>query len=289
MRRLIIVSNPKSSRAGLVEQRVMEPARKLEGFLVGRYEIQATTLEENVKMIAKILKDGDLVLAAGGDATALIAFNGCMESEKDVVFSALPFGNFNDMAGTLGRPEFEEIIEKFSRGRTKNFYPLEVLIDGKHFRYAAGYATVGMFAESTKIFDQREIRSKLRGGRIKIFSYFQLFKWYLKHKKEDFLPGEMTDFMAVNGTRIGGIMRGKQWFLTQKFSSGRFVLDKFYQLVWFMLKSIFFGIPGEKVGKDSLEFSEKTKVMIQTEGEYREVFCQKIEVVKNRKIKVVMR
>ena len=66
MRRLIVVTNPKSSRANLVEEKIMKPARELEGVLVGKYEIRPTTIEENVRLIAKILKDGDLVVAAGG-------------------------------------------------------------------------------------------------------------------------------------------------------------------------------------------------------------------------------
>lgn len=288
MRRLIVVFNARSSKSKLVTEEVLKPARNLAGFLVGKYEIEPTNFDDNVERLAKILNDEDLVVAAGGDATASIALNGCMNSGKRVVFAALSFGNFCDTARTLGKLDFSELIKRFLDGEMQEFFPLDVKIDEKHFRYAAGYLTVGMFAESTRVFEQKVVRKELKGGRAKCFSYFLLLKWYLKNRRKKFLP-DMTDYVVMNGTSAGGIMRGKRWFLGKKFSCGMFDLAKLFEMVKFMVKAILKQVPGEEKNKDVLEFGEMTKVTVQVEGESKEVWCKKIGVEKNRSLRVIMR
>lgn len=287
MKRLIIVFNPRSSKAKLIREMVFEPARELAGFLVGKYEVLPTDVDDNAAKLAKILKDGDLVVTAGGDGTALIGLNGCMKSGKEVCLAAMPFGNFNDTAATLGKMKFEEIIDLFLRGKGKKFYPLEVKVDDEHFRYAIGYVTVGMMAEATAIFDEKKIRTNLRRGKRRIFSYTELAKWYFRNRKGVFLPEGKTDYMAVNGRRVGGVMRGGEWFLTRKFLSGVFDLSKVWRLAGFMTRAIFRQIPGQKTGKDILEFREETEVKVHMEGESKVFSCRKIEIAKERALRVI--
>ena len=289
MKRLIIVYNSRSSKAEAVRREVIAPARKLGGFLVGKYEVLPTDVDDNARKLAGILEDDDFVIAAGGDATASVALNGCMLSGREVTFGVLPFGNFNDTARTLGKMDFSEIIEKFSRGQTKDFYPLRVVVDGEDFRYAAGYVSVGMMAESVEIFNSRKNRKKLRAGKSKVFSYFLLAKWYFSHRKKQYLPDGATDYFAVNGRRIGGIMRGGYFCFSRKFLNGRFYLRNVFSLFWFMARAIFSGIPGEEKKEDVLEFDKKTSVTVQIEGESKEFECQEIRVFKDRNLKVVCR
>lgn len=288
MQRMIVVVNSRSSRAGLVEAEVLSPLRNLKGMTVGKYKVLPIDVEENVSRLAKILRDGDLVVAVGGDATALIALNGCMESAKDVVFAALPFGNFNDTAATLGGLNLEEIVGRYVKGETKRFYPLDVGIDGRHFRYAVGYVTIGMFAEATEIFVERGGRRMSRSME-KILSYVKLAKWYFGNRKHDFLPGGMTDYVAVNGRKMGGVMRGDSWFLRGSFLFGEFKLDNIVRLGGFMMKAMLARIPGKEVMEKKIDFDTKTRIVIQTEGESREVECEKIEIKKSGSLKVVMR
>ena len=112
MKRIIVVYNQRSSKSLLAKEEILEQARRLTGFLVGKYEVSPTDVDDNAKRLARVLEDGDLVVAVGGDATASIGINGCLLSEKDVVFSALSFGNFGDTARTLGGFSFLSLGEK---------------------------------------------------------------------------------------------------------------------------------------------------------------------------------
>ena len=288
MNRLIVVFNSKSSRSIIAQREISEKARKLPGFLVGKYEVLPTNVDDNALKLSKILQDGDLVVAVGGDATASIGMNGCLLSEKDVVFSALSFGNFGDVAHYFGNLEFSEVIERFGRKETREFYPIDVRVDGEHFRYAAGYATVGMMAESVEIFNQEKNRNKMKKKkRTEFSSYRWLAKWYFKNRKKEFLPNNVSDYFAINGKNIARIMKGGDFGFSQEFQSGEYKLAGFFSLCWFMARAILSHIYGEKKKKDELVFSEKRALTIQMEGESKDFVCQKIEFLKNKTIKVI--
>ena len=101
MNRLIIVYNPRSSRYAEVKRDVLSRTRELKGYMIGKYEVAPTNLNDNINKLAKIIKDDDLILSAGGDATGIIASNAIIESQKSAFLAALPYGNFNDLARTL--------------------------------------------------------------------------------------------------------------------------------------------------------------------------------------------
>ena len=288
MKRLIVVFNSKSSRSIIAQREISEKARKLPGFLVGKYEVLPTNVDDNALKLSKILQDGDLVVAVGGDATASIGMNGCLLSGKDVVFSALSFGNFGDVAHYFGNLEFSEVIERFGRKETREFYPIDVRVDGEHFRYAAGYATVGMMAESVEIFNQEKNRNKMKKKkRTEFSSYRWLAKWYFKNRKKEFLPNQVSDYFAINGKNIAKIMKGGDFGFSQEFQRGEYKLAGFFSLCWFMARAILSHIYGETKKKDELVFPEKRALTIQMEGESKDFVCQKIEFLKNKTIKVI--
>ncbi len=320
LKKLIVVCNPRSSRAGMIEREVLEPARKLRGWLVGKYEVQAIGVDENAEQLAKILDDGDLVIVAGGDGTAAIALNATVLSDKDVSLAVMGYGNFNDMArltkvklpveygdGYVGG--IMEIVERYEAGKVMELHPLEVWIDGKHWRYAGCYVTLGLFAESTAVFDQEKVRLKLREKRGSlVFSVWQLVKWYFRHRKEEFLPIKelrrlgnegmavrpdpgTTDYLAVNGPRVARVMRGGKYYLRSgEFLSATARLGGFWRLMWFMFRSMLWRIPGKKSQKDVLTFGSDARVMIQAEGECEElVGIQKIEIGKVGKVVKMVR
>lgn len=213
LKKLVIVYNPQASHHGAIEREVLAPARKLGGWLVGKYEVKKADFETNARGLARMLRDGDLVIAAGGDGTAAVAANGIMQSGKDVTLGVLGYGDFNDMARMLGAKRaveyggeyiggVSEIVAKFEAGKTKEMYPLKVKVNGKHWRFAPCYFGVGMFAESTGVFDEEKVRKKLQTGKKGLgFSILQLAKWYFRHRREEFLPaGEI-----VTGAREGEI------------------------------------------------------------------------------------
>ena len=110
MKRILVIYNPRSSRYSDVKKEVLAKVQSLKGCMVGKYEVERTGIEQNVEKLAKIVEDDDLVVAAGGDATGVIAVNAIIQSEKDAVLAVLPYGNFNDLARTLGTRTFEDIF-----------------------------------------------------------------------------------------------------------------------------------------------------------------------------------
>ena len=116
MKRLILVYNPRSSHYVQVKKDVVDRLRGLKGWMIGKYEVADTDVDDNAKRLAKVLENGDLVIAAGGDGTANIAANGIMVSGCDGVrLGVLGYGNFNDMARTFGRPSLDEILNSEAR------------------------------------------------------------------------------------------------------------------------------------------------------------------------------
>ena len=289
MNRVIIVFNPRSSRFAEVEQDVLARARELQGYIIGKYEVAPTNLGDNIKKLAKVLEDGDLVLSAGGDATGIISANAIIKSGKDATLAVLPYGNFNDLSRTLRTTQFDDVF----KGKTKKLYPLDVIIDGKRWRFATCYVTIGMTAAAVSIYDQPKMRQKLKKkfGR-KVSSYTDLASWYFKHRKECILPEfklngalmhrKTSDYAAVNGRSMARVMKGRDDYRDPKrFRSETDRLTSFYRLAKLMLKSVTVRIPGSSTSGDVLEFTEPSSVAIQAEGE-SEVLknVKKIEIKK---------
>ncbi len=290
MQRLIIVYNPRSSKFGQVEKDVLNKARELKGWTVGKYEIKPIGVDKNAKALAKILRDGDTVVSAGGDGTSTVTFNAIMAFSGKVKYGVLGYGNFNDLAKTFKTKRLEQILET----KPVKVWPLEAIVDGKRWRYAIGYITMGLFAEATEIFDDKKTRKKLQGGKkTPVFSWKVLAKWYFKNKnKRVFIPEfklngvrmskKVTDYVAMNGTSMAGVMKGREWYLDKKtFQSETAKLGSFFSLVSLMTKSILYKVPGKDVEGDILEFLEPGEVEIQAEGEYVKLKnVKKIEIRK---------
>lgn len=296
MRRLLVVYNPRSSRFDAVKTDVLRKLPELSGFMVGKYEVVDTDVDDNAEKFAKLLKDEDLVVSAGGDATATIAANGILRSGKDVKFAVLPYGNFNDLARTLGLKKFEQVLEKEEENE-REFYPLEILVDGKFFRYAMCYVTIGMTAEAVELFDDEDVRKKLqRGSKSSWRSYVQLASWYFKNRhRKVFIPefrlnGELqstkiSDYAAVNGKSMARVMKGGEDYRDREaFRSEVDRLTNFGRLFKLMMKSMLSRIPGEMTKGDVLEFLAPATVEVQAEGEYR-IFenIKRIEIRKSKK------
>lgn len=300
MRRLIVVYNPNSSRYTDVRRDVLDRVKGLSGYMVGKFEVKKVDIEENIVDLSKILKDGDLVVSAGGDATGVISVNGAMCSGKDVTLAVLPYGNFNDLAGTLKTRRIDDVIG--GKTQEKKFYPLEIYVDGVFFRYASCYVTIGMTAEAVYIYDQPGMRKKLKKsfGR-NITSYTALIGWYLKNRhKKQFLPEfslndqkqnkKISDYIAVNGGAMARVMKGGTDYLDKKkFRSETERLENSWRLIKLMCKSIFRQIPGKETTGDILTFANPATVELQAEGEHKKFKnISKIEVKKGKRcLKVV--
>ncbi len=308
MQRLLVAYNPNSSQYVHARDEVLLPVSQLKGVMVGKFAIKKAPFETNLKEFKKVLKDGDIVIATGGDATAAVAANAILESKKDITLGVLPYGNFNDLARTLKTMRTDKFIRHLSSdintisSQAKQLYPLEVIIDDKHWRYAMCYVTIGMTAESVELFDEPKIRKKMQEGhRSSWRSYLQLAGWYFKNRhKKTFIPefklngrlqdSRISDYAAVNGRSMARVMRGGDDYLKPGiFRSEVERTISFPKLFVLMAKSILLRVPGTTTKGDVIEFLAPATVELQAEGEYK-VFenIRKIEIRKSdRPLKVI--
>ncbi len=268
--------------------------------MVGKYEVEPTDVDKNAAKFAQLLKDGDLVISAGGDATGIVASNAILKSGKDVTLAVLPYGNFNDLARTLGTKTVDDVFSKDFV--TKKLYPLEIYVDGKFFRYATCYVTLGMTAEACELFDEPTFRKEMQKGRKSSWrSYLALAKWYFKNRhKKEFIPqftvngkptkNKASDYCAISGRSMCRVMRGGDDYLKPKvFRSETCRLINFWNLTKLMAASILKRVPGTDTTGDTLEFIKPATVELQAEGEYH-VFkdIKTIEIKKGAKcLKVI--
>lgn len=293
-KRIIIVYNPRSSRAGDVEVEVMDVARRLKGYVVGRFMVEQIGVMENAKNLAKVLVDGDLVVSAGGDGTASIALNGVVKSKKMVSLAVLPYGNFNDVAMTFGVKTLRQALMQ----KSVEVWPLEVRVNDKLWRYALSYVTVGMMAEATEIFEEKKLRKRMQRGRLGVVrSGWMLFVWWLGNRGRKFMPkgklnehilrAGVTDYFAMNGRVAGGVLRDQGKMKDEKvFLSGALELARFLKLFGFLLRGNW-GKMGEDLDLtegDVLEFEKPSRVEVQAEGEFERMEgVSRIEIRKGRR------
>lgn len=302
MKRLIIVYNPRSSHFGDVKEQVIEPARHLRGWTIARFEVSQENVDANAKRLSRMLNDNDTVIAAGGDGTASAATNGILLSEaKGVRLGVMGMGNFNDTSRCFKDLKFDDI----ETAKTEEVWPLDCSVNGKHWRYANCYVTVGLLAESCEVFDEPKTRKTLRkGGKKTLFSLFSLFKWWIKNHKKMFMPSfslmdssgdeidktGVSDYLAINSLTAAKIMKGGDYYAEKKdFLSSTGELNRFWSMIGFMLKAVFKKVPGESSEYDRLTFNVLSKVAIQAEGEYDTLENVKvIEVRKSKKSLLVL-
>ncbi len=302
LKKMLVIYNPWSSRHAAVEAEVFAELRNLRGWMVGKYAVKPTSFEENVANIEKLVDDGDLVIAAGGDGTTAMMINGVMRSGKNVTVGVLGYGNFNDVAGMLGEGSFTELMDDYAAGRINEMYPLEVKVNEKIWRYAAGYFTMGLLAEATKLMETKKMRKRLDEGKRGDFgSLVAAVWWYLKNKRRVRLSAgkwngaamqkKTTDYLAVNSGTLARIMKSEAvWSDVKEFNSGMYRLGGFWRMVRFGLTSVFRKVPLSRTTGDVIEFDAPSTVEMQTEGECEKLEnIWKIEVGKGRGVKVANR
>ena len=302
MSRLILVYNPNSSNYRRVKKDVLDSRAEIfKDYKLDEYTIKQIGFENNVKNLTKIIKDGDILLALGGDATAAITANAILDSGKDATLAVLPYGNFNDLARTLGTMKLDDLNLD---SKSIRLYPLEIYVNDVFWRYATCYVTIGMTAEAVELFDEPKFRKYMQKGHKSSWrSYLELAKWYFKNrKKKVFLPeftinGKKTvkkasDYAAVSGKSMCRVMKGGEDYKKPKiFRSKALKTISFPRLFMLMAKSILHRTPGDETTSDILEFKEPATVELQAEGEYQ-IFkdVRTIEIKKGSKcLKVIQK
>ena len=309
--RLIIVINPRSSGFSFISKKILKPvyASSLSEGEIINFEIQPTNPLDNAQKMAKILKNGDKILVAGGDGTAHIASNAVAFSGKKVQVKYTGFGNFNDHACSFSANTPQAAVRALEKGETVSVLrPLEIFINGEFYRYAPLYATFGLTAEATEIFDLPKIRNRLKKIKNRnlrhLLSLTEAAKFYFKNRKKHILKitkietdGEafeirdkITDVAFMNGPRMARVMRSKiNKTDNENFSFTAMNSGDFRANIPFLVKGIFGHIPLKRVKNAKIEFKKPSKIALQIEGEvYRIINVETLEVrISKEKIEVL--
>ncbi len=171
--RLVVVTNPYSSRASGIKRDVMD---RLEDERMTVTELPVPdfpTRAENIQALGQSIQAGDRLLIAGGDGTANTVINAYMEADADhsagVEIGFLGFGNANDLASTFTRAEArKDPVELAEASHIVPVHPLDISVNGIHSIYAMGYASAGevMATVGAQAFHNPKHRAAMQNGRL---------------------------------------------------------------------------------------------------------------------------
>jgi diacylglycerol kinase family enzyme len=275
-RRVVLISNPRSSNYRKVARQVIGPLRQLASSLV-EYKIVHTFFEDNVERIGRLLQAGDLVVAAGGDGTAAITANAIMKADlPGVVLGVLGYGNFNDLATSVSghRARVDRLLRY---QKTLDLRLLEVAVNGEHFRYSTMYADIGLVAGAVNEFEKGPERHRLRHGWAnQLLSFLALVPYYLKHRKHYRLPASnldrtATDFFAINGPRMAKFKTCRGFLTSQAFGMATLNTEKFGANLPFIVRSVQGRMPLNVSGTHEIVFDHPASLDFQADGEYRKL------------------
>jgi diacylglycerol kinase family enzyme len=193
-RQFIVFYNNQSTRADQFDARVRVPldkyCRRTGGGIT--YLTVLPNFDDTIKYIASsdVVKDGDTVIAAGGDGTLSAVFNGLIKGSKAVDFVVLPLGQANDMTGSIGKREkFLDIIG-IVNSTTVDYRALDLKINGKHLYYALHEWGVGHLANIGESNDRLQRIAKAAGQKINV--PVEVFKYY----KREAVPNPSANLPA---------------------------------------------------------------------------------------------
>ena len=219
-RNFIIFYNDQSTRSGEFGERVKKPLNKYckeTGGSATFIHVKSTP-EKTIDFIAngKAVKDGDTVLVAGGDGTLGTIVNGLIIGGQKVNLGLLPLGQSNDATGSFVTREVALDVVNHVNAPTIDYRPIELKINGEHFRYALHEWSVGHLANIGAWDDRVQRANKLTGKKTNI--PLEIMKYYMKVATKNPSAGlpEYTDKDGVkhNYSVIAAVLGrlGGAWF-----------------------------------------------------------------------------
>lgn len=279
--RIILVYNPTSARAKHIQTEAIELLRS-ERIAYVDYATKYPDAEANIDDMRETFRDGDTILTAAGDGTAMQAANAVLREGQDQTrIGFLGYGNFNDLAGNTRDPlalldPAAEVVD--SR-------PLTIEINDRYWRDAPGYASLGFTALAASHFAKHSSREQLRQtpswakltasiGRLGI-NYFQDRHTFLPAFSISVSPTiqrHTTGIMAINSRQVGRIIRSRFDYPASNLFGYR-ATD-----VSSIIKSLPFGLmalaghaPTTLLEQLRIDFEAPSAIPIQTEGEFAEL------------------
>lgn len=286
--RILVVHNTKSTRSKQVHEGVFD---RLDDAGVGYVPIQTISpdFDENVNYLREQIRDGDTVISAAGDGTGSQIQNAVLDGGKDGVrLGFLGYGNFNDLAHAyngrrLGRDVMALIGDDTS---LVDVYPLDISVNGSHWRFAPGYATAGWTAKAASGFGDMAFREQMKNmpEALKLaasighlaFDYFQNRNRHLPefHTSESpIVRHAVTDVIALNNPVMARLLRlAGRPYMGEEFAYKESDVSGVLKNVPYLISTVLGGnMPSRSTGGTELIFEQPSVVPIQTEGEFVEL------------------
>lgn len=109
-----------------------------------------------------------------------------------------------------------------------------------------------------------------------------------RNRKE--IPVGATDYIAINSPTVARVMKGGRYYRRGKWFRSAMANNRgIFGLMKFMIRSIFWQIPGARTEKDIIRFREPSAVTLHAEGESERIEeVKKVEVMKSKRpLKVI--
>lgn len=295
--RLVVIHNPNSSRARKVGCEVLGELNKA-GVAFIPFETRSPKTEDNIADMRDVLREGDTVIVAAGDGTAMQSGNAILRNDfKHTKLGLLPYGNFNNLASIYGLTA-DSLLTATETDTlpTLPLHPITIEADGKYYRDALAYVTAGWTARAAREFSEPNTREAVTvtPDVIKLTkSLFQLAINYFAHRKEYLPPFHtsqselvrqtVTDILAINNPVMGSIIRSEMPYGNIANTFGYHELD-----VSSLTKNIPWGIkalsghtPSTPAEKMTLHFEQPSTVPIQSEGEFFNLTANEVTLTKD--------
>lgn len=295
--RLVVIHNPNSSRARRAGREVLEELNTT-GIAFTPLETGSPESEDNIADMRDVLREGDTVIVAAGDGTAMQAGNAILRNGfEHTKLGLLPYGNFNDLASVYGLTADSLLATtEMDALPTLPLHPITIEADGKYCRDALAYVTAGWTARAAREFSEPNAREAVTTTPdvVKLTkSLFQLAINYFAHRKEYLPPFHtsqsglvrqaVTDMLAINSPIMGSIIRSDMPYGNIANTFGYHELD-----VSSLVKNIPWGIkalsghtPSTPAEKMTLHFEQPSAVPIQSEGEFFNLTANEITLTKD--------
>ena len=281
--RLVIVQNPNSTHASLAEKAIRQQLDT--DVMFESFFTKYTSTEDNINSMREVFRNGDRIIAAGGDGTAMQIVNAVLREEHtDTEVAFTGFGNFNDLATAhAGSASLLDLLS--DDASTVDLFPLTIEVDDTYWRDAPAYMTMGWTALAAAEFGSSTSRDSLRGkprASNLAASLHQLLNHYAENRHFK-LPAFTTDVpdsplhgasdvLAVNNPRVGSIVRSRdRYYDGASFGYAEVDVSRIIKNMPFGLKSIAGHAPTAPRQSVTVEFDAPATVPIQSEGEFAQL------------------
>lgn len=279
--RLVVVYSPGSTVSTKYDRTVRPALTKISSNLL---EIILTDIPYFAarEKITKELQDGDIVIAAGGDGLVNVALDAALISGCKVTCAVMPLGNFNDFSRAINGNVHD--LSRILTSQTVDFYPLDLIINGRHKLYGMQYITFGASAKLTDWLNTPEtrlLRRKVRGnsvlfGTICVLNYNKIFGSLgdIKSIMPSFNRGKQIYSDNNIGFMLGGIgayfqpgsgnlhLFDRQFWFHHATLTGKAAHDVPYLASWFGRH-----VPGDITTHEALRFDKPTHLIAQVAGD----------------------